>query len=72
MYPTSNLLLKIMEPMNTATRRRHALMDPGSLEFDPLAETRRETSPDSTSRFSRSESPQPWTWDSYLSVNTDR
>ena len=61
-----------MEPMNIATRRTLASMDPGHLEFDPLAEIRREMSPVSTSRSLISASPLPWSRDSSPSLSTSR
>ena len=50
-----SLLKKIMEQMNIATRRTRDLKDPSSLEYDPLAEIRREMSPDAISSSVRSE-----------------
>lgn len=52
---TLSLLKKIMEQMNIATRRKPDSMDPSSLEYDPLAEIRRVTSPDAINSSVRSE-----------------
>lgn len=58
--------------MNTATRMTLASTDPGHLEFDPLAEIRREMSPVLTNRSSRSVSSLPWSRASSTSSSTSR